>query len=96
MNTDLSEVFFNKYFDLKNPVIRLTLNNGSEIEGKINAYFYGDENSKDPYILKWQIVDKDEKNIIGLDGFSDWIGKIIAQKDIKEVYFFEDNSILKF
>lgn len=96
METDLSRVFFEKYFLLINRNIIVKLRNGNSIKGIIIGFYRGEPDSHDTYITGWHIIHPEDKVFLGLDTFGYMTGVIIQQKDIAEVYFEQDQSSMKF
>lgn len=96
MKPDFSLILYNKYFNLSNRIIEITLKNGYKIKGEIIGFFLDDEDDREPHIVKWQIIKENDKILFDENTFVCSIGEIINQKDIAEVYFKEDSSIMKF
>ena len=94
MEKDFSRILYDKYCGLINRNIEVTLKSGIVFQGVIIGFYK--DNYHNPSITKWHIVDEKDKNSLGINAFSISIGKIVNQKDIAEVKFFEDNTILKF
>ena len=92
MENDLSNKIFNKYFMLKDNRVKISLKNRKCVEGKIVGYFYGDDFDNEPFIVKWQVVEANEGCKTSEDSFGFINGCFILQKDILEVYFYEDGS----
>jgi hypothetical protein len=90
MKTDLSLLFYKKYFKLKNQLIEVELKNNLILTGKFIGFFRGNTT----YISKWHLVD--ENVLFGIDGFGFLIGQLINHKDISKIKFLEDNSIMNF
>lgn len=96
MNTDFSKLLYDKYFSLKNRNIVILLKNGRLIKGVIFGFYRGDEDSDEPYIIKWHIIKNNTGRTPCIDPFGFIPGELINQSDIAEVYFLFDNSSLKF
>ena len=90
MKTDLSLLFYKKYFKLKNQLIEVELKNNLILTGKFIGFFRGNTT----YISKWHLVD--ENAFFGIDGFGFLIGQFINHNDISKIKFLEDNSIMNF
>ena len=54
MKTDLSLLFYKKYFKLKNQLIEVELKNNLILTGKFIGFFRGSTT----YISKWHLVDE--------------------------------------
>lgn len=90
MKPDSSFILYKKYFELKNRIVEVELRNHLVLTGKFSGFFRGGST----YISKWHLVDV---NILfGLDEFGFLVGTIIYQKDIANIKFLEDNSIMYF
>ncbi len=96
MENDLSKQLYDKYFKLTNRNITVTLKNGNKISGLFISFFRGDEWWENPYITQWHLVDEKHKTTLGIDALGFIIGEYIKQKDIAEISFYQDNSIIKF
>ncbi|HWY38740.1 MAG TPA: hypothetical protein VNY73_09290 [Bacteroidia bacterium] len=83
---DLSKKILELYYDQEKP-LEIIMMDGSVLIGKLVAFFHdGDEDQ----ITGWHFVDKDDvkkyEELLALDGGSEY-GKIIKQKDIKNIRF---------
>lgn len=96
METDFSRILYDRYAGLSNKRIELVLKNGRRVQGLIAGFFKGDEESEEPYIIRWHIAEEKEKRSPGDYNLGYTEGEMIAQKEIAEVRFFEDNSVLQF
>lgn len=96
MKNDLSKQLYEKYFNLINPKITLTLKNGCQITGQFIAFCYGDKFGNDTYVWRWQILTQSDKNTLGLDPFGFLVGIYVLQKDISIILFHQDNSTIRF
>lgn len=96
MKTDFSRILYDRYFNLTNRNIEVKLKNGNIIRGIIVGFFKGYEDNNEPYIMQWHIADEKNKILFGIDAFGNMDGTIINSKDITEVKFLEDNSIIRF
>lgn len=92
MTTDYSKEIYDKYYNIKNRILVITLNDNTILEGALVSFIHGD--SDDPFIIKWHFIDKEELEAfhqgldVSIEGNQDK-GKIIRQKDIKNVRFKE-------
>lgn len=94
---DLSIQLYEKYFTLKNSSVEITLKNKLVIKGTLIGYFKSDADSGKPFISRWRLIDeKDNETSLGIDIFGYATGKIVNQNDILEVWFHDDNSVMKF
>lgn len=84
---------YEKYVQLKDTRVKMTLKNGDIVQGYIIGYFYDD--MEDDIIDQWQIGSEHELEDLGEDQSGHNFGKLVHQKDIDEVFFLEDKSILK-
>jgi hypothetical protein len=96
MKKDLSLELYKKYFNLKNPKIEITLKDKSILTGMFIGFFKACEDANGAYISQWRFVDKNDPPAIGSDPFGFGEGIIINQKDIVEVHFYDDDSVMKF
>lgn len=88
MKTDDSKLLFKKYYSLKNKLIKITLKNGESYKCVITGYYYGGHH----YINKWSICEIDEKtNYIADESFF-FDDFEIYHTNIKQVYFYDDNT----
>lgn len=94
IKNDLSFKFYKLYTNLKCKDLKITLIDGTEINGKIVGYFYGDEDRSDPYIYKWHIATNQKK--LDIDFMGNEIGRYILQKDLAQIYIFETKTIFSF
>ncbi|MEI8201859.1 MAG: hypothetical protein WCH34_02535 [Bacteroidota bacterium] len=96
MKTDRTKELYSKYFNLINRKIEILLRNNTVLIGEFIGYFKGDEETAEPYILKWHFLQ--EMNSLSNEKvlFEDNIGEIIIQKDIKAIRFIEDGTIMEF
>jgi len=96
MEKDFSRLLYDKYFGLANPNIVVKLKNGNVFSCIIIGFYKsGDEDDK-PYINKWHITGVKEKGALAINPFDLLNGQIIKNKDIAEVDFLADNTILRF
>ena len=96
MKIDLSIDLYNKYFKLKNRKLDIRLKNNSVLTGEFIGFFKGEDEFNEPYIISWHFIDYPKNNFIGHDSFGFFLGKIIDQNDLAQIYFYEDHSIMKF
>lgn len=90
MKTDASLILFEKYFNLKNRWIEIELKNGQKYTGKFIGYFKGNKQ----YIEKWHFSKDDFP--WDQDQFGCSVGKIVPQKELNRVFFFDDQSEMRF
>ena len=87
---DYSRVLYEKFFNTKGRILKITLNDNSVMEGIFIAFFHGDEEAKEPFISKWHFIREEDipeyKKFTGLDT-EDSKRIIINQEDIKNVSF---------
>lgn len=96
MKADLSKVFYEKYFGLKNRAMVVTLNNGRILKGEFIAFYHGDEEYNESYIKYWQIAVEHDSKIFGADMLGFETGEIIAQDDIHKILLEQDQSTIEF
>jgi hypothetical protein len=94
MEKDFSRILYEKYFSLTNRNIEIALKNGKVVRGMIIGFYRNGEYSNKPYILKWHIVNENDKMSLGVDSFGFMIGEIIKTTDIAQVRFIADGSFL--
>jgi hypothetical protein len=86
MNTDKSKILYNKLDEVQNKKVKLQLINNEIKSGFLIGFFHGENE----FIERWIFQEADE--LI----FNPEEGEIIKQKDISEVFFFDDNSQIIF
>lgn len=96
METDFSKILYEKYFSRSNRLIEVTLKNGRKISGVFISFFLGDQDTNEPYIRRWHIVEEKYKMTLGIDAFGFRIGELINQQDIISIRFLDDNSKMQF
>jgi len=96
MEKDFSWVLHDKYFKLTNKNIEVILRNGRMVRGVIVGFFLSGDEGSDQSITKWHIVDEMDAINHGVDGLGKKKGEVIRQRDISEIHFQEDDSIMKF
>lgn len=85
------EIFENYYRPNEKRILEITLKDDTVLEGIFISFFHGEEDSDEPFIIKWHFLDKndiDNHSLISLDGSEDY-GKILKQEDIKSIKFKE-------
>ena len=89
---DNSKEIYNKFFENKDKLIGVTLKNGKVLRGIFVSFVHGDEDSNDPFIIKWHFINENDiekhKHMFSIDGNED-LGVMIDQKDIDSVKFKE-------
>lgn len=96
MKIDWSKLLYDKYFNLTDRFITVTLKNGVIISGFFIAFRCGNRLSSDSFITQWQLVSEADKNTLGIDPAGFFLGQFVQQKDILEINFHQDNSIMHF
>ena len=92
MEKDFSKEIYDKYYNSKDKILIITLKDNTFLEGILVSFMHGDPEDGEPFINKWHFVDKDEMDEynkgldVALENNQDK-GRIIAQKDIKDVRF---------
>lgn len=89
---DKSLLFYEKYYSLTNPEIKITLKDGSTFNCKIIGFFHGNED--EVFVTKWHFADIN--GFLGVNSKGNLNEWIILQKELKSVYFFEDKTLLEF
>lgn len=85
---DYSREIYSKFFPFKGEVLEITLKNEETLQGILVSFFHGDPDRKEPFIIMWRFVRKEE-----LDDYQysphkyQEYGRIIHQKDIKNIRF---------
>jgi hypothetical protein len=83
---DLSKEIFDKYFGIACPLLVITLQDKTEMTGKLTGFFRGEEEFNEPYIVMWRFVNENElKEIDFLPYPNQEVGCLIRQKDIATV-----------
>lgn len=96
MLSDKSFDAYNKYLEVTDPEVEIRLTNGKMLHGTIIGFFKGDPNSKDPYILKWQIAKQEDAASLGVDVMGNSTGILVEHRDIVQIKFIEDNLVYEF
>lgn len=86
MNTDKSKIVYDKLDEVQNKKVKLHLVNHKIKTGFLIGFFHGDKE----FIERWLFQEVEE--LI----FNPEEGEIIQNKDILEVFFFDDNSQIIF
>jgi hypothetical protein len=86
MNTDKSKILYNKLDEVQNKKVKLQLINNEIKSGFLIGFSHGENE----FIERWIFQEAEE--LI----FNPEEGEIIKQKDISEVFFFDDNSQIIF
>ncbi|WMW78605.1 hypothetical protein RF683_03955 [Flavobacterium sp. 20NA77.7] len=91
MKLDKSKIIYDKLSTLSNLNIKIKLKNSSEIIGVICGFFHGSSN----FVSKWVIKQTDNSEII-ITNIFDFKGVelIINHKDIIEIYFYDDKTLI--
>ena len=90
MTTDYSKEIYHKYYNIKDRILIITLKDNTILEGVLVGFIHGDPD--DSFIIKWHFVDKKDLKAfhegldVSIEGNQDK-GRIIEQKDIKNVHF---------
>jgi hypothetical protein len=87
MENDYSKEIYEKYLN-KKEVLKISLRNGSIVEGKLIGFFHGNK-EHDPFIIKWHFIPSDESVLdnIMAEEVEDQNGYILKQEDIVKVSF---------
>jgi hypothetical protein len=96
METDFSNIFYEKYFNRGNRLIEVSLKNGRKIIGVFISFFLNDFDSNKPYIRRWHIGEEKYKRTLGIDEFGFHICKLIILNYIMSIKFLDDNSQMHF
>lgn len=91
-----SEEIYSKYFALEDKTVEVILKDNRRLKGIFVGFFKDDLESSDSRIIKWQFVEDTSDNCFGVDSLGFLVGEIISQKDIIEIRFMGDGSVLKF
>lgn len=89
------ENIYAKYFTLENKTVEVILKDKRCLKGVFVGFFKDDLDSCESKIIKWQFVNDEIDNLFGIDSLGFLIGEIISQKDILEIHFLGDGSVLK-
>ena len=65
--------------------VEILMKNGSTIRGFIIGYYKDELDDLESPILKWHLVDVQDKMTFGIDSFGFLVGSIIQQKDIQQI-----------
>ena len=100
MNRDLSWELHDRYFNLSDRKIELVLKSGRVLRGMIIGYFTDGIDNGNARISKWHFLEEKARDndlyFNGIDVLGNMRGEVIRQKEIREVRFLEDGSILVF
>lgn len=87
---DSSKEIYDTYFENKDKLLEVSLKNGKVLTGIFVSFVHGDEDSNEPFIIKWHFINETDiekhKHMFSIDGNED-IGIMIEQKDIVQVKF---------
>ena len=92
MARDFSKEIYDKYYNVKDRIVEITLKDNTILEGILVSFFHGGNETGGPFIVRWHFIDKKDMEAyhkgfdVPLDGNQD-LGRIIAQKDIRNVRF---------
>ncbi len=93
INTEKTELMFQKYHQFDNDKVKITLKNDVVYIG----FLLGSYHNEDDLVIAWDFLE--EKYVEEGKEINVFISEQdfrIEQKDILEVYFYEDQSIIKF
>ena len=96
MEKDFSRLLYDKYFGLTNRNIVLKLKNGNVLSCIIIGFYKSEDERDKPYIKKWHISGATDKSTLGINPLDLLNGQIIENKDIAEVDFMADDTVLIF
>ena len=96
MEKDFSRLLYDKYFGLANRNIVVKLKDGNVFSCIIIGFYKSGDEKDTPYIKKWHITGATDKSTLGINPLDLLNGQIIENKDIAEVDFMADHTILKF
>lgn len=91
-----SDEIYSKYFALEDKTVEIILRDNRCLRGMFVGFFKSDLDSEESKIIKWQFVNEGEENIFSVDSLGFLVGEIIQQKDIIEIHFMGDDSIIQF
>lgn len=87
---DNSKEIYKNFSENKEKLLEVTLKNGKVLTGIFVSFVHGDEDSNEPFIIKWHFINEGDiekhKHMFSIDGNED-IGIMIEQKDIVQVKF---------
>lgn len=93
INTEKIELMFQKYHQFDNDKVKITLKNDVVYIG----FLLGSYHKEDDLVIAWDFLeDKYVEEGKEINIFASDEDFRIEQKDILEVYFYEDQSIIKF
>lgn len=85
---DFSKEIFEKYFGIDSPVVVITLQDETELSGKLTGFFHDDPDDEGSFIARWHFISEAELNETDLSTLSEEEpGIIILQKDIKHIRY---------
>ena len=96
MEKDFSRLLYDKYFGVTNRNIVVWLKNGNVFNCVIIGFYKSGDEADKPYIVKWHITGVKDKSTLGINSLDLLNGEVIENKDIAEVDFLADNTVLKF
>ncbi len=90
---DFSREIFEKYYNSNGRILKISLRDQTELEGLLVGFYHGDEDEDEPFIYKWDFIDKnnitDLEKILPLSFDDQKAERIIFQKDIESVTFID-------
>ncbi len=90
MKPDYSKYIFDTFYKPGGGLLKVFLKDGRELEGRFIGYFHGDNESDEPFIIKWHFVIADNPEIIPKEPALKPINNpeiIIMNRDIDKVEF---------
>ena len=96
MEKDFSRLLYDKYFGVTNRNIVVKLKNGNVFNCVIIGFYKSGDEADKPYIVKWHITGVKDKSTLAINSLDLLNGEVIENKDIAEVDFLADNTVLKF
>ncbi len=92
----MSLQLYEKYTAIINRKVEITLKDNTSIIGMLIGYFKQDDDATEIHINSWHVVDEHDEETIEIDTFGSFVGTVIKQNKIAEIYFFEDDTSMRF
>lgn len=95
MGKQAAHILYDKYFQLNNQNVEVTLKNGNILRGKFIG-FYKAEDNDGPYITHMHIAEQEQRPQVHLESLGEIPGVTVDEHDIATIRFQEDGTVLDF
>lgn len=91
MEADISLMFCELYFSLKNKIIHITFTNNQGLNGYINGYYYEDLDEQNKIAI-WHFIQAKEYLEQQTPQLNNRDSLLLPHKNIKEIEYLDNNS----